>query len=257
VHIQIAASVLGLPPSRIRLHQSNTDLVDHDTGAYGSTGTVVAGTATYRAAATLRQALLDRAAAQLRMSAVDLRLEGDGIAGAATPLPLATLAPAEASGHYDVTRRTVAFNVQGFRVAVNPDTGELRVLKSVQAADAGRVINPLQCRGQVEGGVAQALGGTLHEEVLVDDAGRVNTPNLRSYHIPTCADVPPTEVLFAEVPDRLGPFGAKSMSEGPFNPVAPALANAIRDAIGVRFFRTPIRADQIWLALQARKAAGP
>jgi putative selenate reductase molybdopterin-binding subunit len=74
---------------------------------------------------------------------------------------------------------------------------------------------------------------------------------LRTYHIPSCADVPPTEVLFAETSDRLGPFGAKSMSEAPYNPVVPALANAIRDATGVRFLSTPIRADQIWQALNS------
>jgi putative selenate reductase molybdopterin-binding subunit len=119
----------------------------------------------------------------------------------------------------------------------------------VQAADAGRVINPMQCRGQVEGGVAQAIGAALYERVILDDSGRVSSRNLRSYHIPTCADVPATEVLFVDTSDRLGPLGAKSMSEAPYNPVAPALANAIRDATGVRFPSLPIRTDRIWQAM--------
>ncbi len=126
----------------------------------------------------------------------------------------------------------MSFNVHGFRVAVRPATGEVRILRSVQAADAGTVINPRQCRGQVEGGVAQALGAALHEHVDIDAGGRVATRSLRAYHLPAFADVPRTEVLFAGTSDPLGPLGAKPMSEAPFNPVAPALANAIRDATG-------------------------
>ncbi|MEA2832571.1 MAG: putative selenate reductase molybdopterin-binding subunit [Methylobacteriaceae bacterium] len=256
VHVQIAAAVLGVSPSRIRLHQSDTDIVAHDTGAYGSTGTVVAGTATQKAAEALRSLLIERAAEKLGAAARDVKLTQDAATAGGASVPLCAFAPLEAYGHHDVKKRSIAFNVQGFRVAVNPETGELRILKSVQAADAGFVINPMQCRGQVEGGVVQALGAALYEEVLLDETGRVATRNLRSYHIPACADAPLTEVLFAKASDRLGPFGAKSMSEGPFNPVAPALANAIRDAIGVRFHSTPIKADRIWLALQDREKAG-
>ncbi|HWK47081.1 MAG TPA: molybdopterin-dependent oxidoreductase [Stellaceae bacterium] len=250
VHVQIAASVLGTLPSRIRLCQSNTDAVDHDTGAYGSTGTVVAGTATLRAAEALRVLLLERAAALLARPASGMTLEPDSVVAGTDRLALADLGPLQASGRCDGTPRSVAFNVHGFRVAVQPRTGELRILRSIQAADAGRVINPMQCRGQIEGGVAQALGATLYEAMRLDEAGRVTNSTLRTYHIPTCADVPPTEVLFADTVDRLGPFGAKSMSEAPFNPVAPALANAVRDATGVRFLSTPIRVDRIWQALQ-------
>jgi putative selenate reductase molybdopterin-binding subunit len=133
----------------------------------------------------------------------------------------------------------------------------LPILKSVQAADAGQVINPMQCRGQIEGGLAQALGAALYEAVTLDDSGRVTSRDLRGYHIPACADVPPTEVLFAETTDRLGPLGAKSMSEAPYDPVAPALANAIRDATGVRFLSIPIRIDRIWQALHTAQPADP
>ena len=126
-------------------------------------------------------------------------------------------------GNWGGTPRSVAFNVHGFRVAVNTGTGELRILQSVQAADAGVVVNPRQCRGQIEGGIAQALGAVLYEEVKVDDAGRVTTDILRQYHIPSFADVPRSEVYFATTNDSTGPLGAKSMSESPFNPVAPAL----------------------------------
>ena len=91
----------------------------------------------------------------------------------------------------------MSFTVQGFRVAVCAGTGEIRILQSVQAVDAGTVLNPVQLRGQVEGGVAQALGAALFEEVRLDPGGRVTTRALREYHVPVLADVPPTEVLFA------------------------------------------------------------
>jgi putative selenate reductase molybdopterin-binding subunit len=104
-------------------------------------------------------------------------------------------------------------------------------------------------RGQIEGGIAQALGATLYEEVMVAPDGRIADSSLRNYHIPAFADVPRTEVLFADTCDRFGPFGAKSMSVSPYNPVAAALANAMADATGIRFQSLPLRADRNFAAL--------
>jgi putative selenate reductase molybdopterin-binding subunit len=114
------------------------------------------------------------------------------------------------------------------------------------------VLNPVQLRGQVEGGVGQALGAALFEEVRLDSRGRVTTRALREYHVPVLADVPPTEVLFAGTFDPFGPYGAKPMSEAPFNPVAPALANAVGDATGVRLTALPLRRDRVYEELNAQ-----
>jgi len=119
----------------------------------------------------------------------------------------------------------------------------------VHAADAGRVINPMQCRGQIEGAVAQSLGATLYEEMVIDDAGRVVNPTFRNYHLPQFADVPRTEVLFADTFDAIGPFGAKSMSESPYNPINAAIGNALADATGIRFCQTPFKPDRIFHAI--------
>jgi CO/xanthine dehydrogenase Mo-binding subunit len=100
----------------------------------------------------------------------------------------------------------------------------------------------------VEGGVGQAIGATLFEEIRIDAKGRVENPAFRGYHIPAWADLPRTEVLFADTIDSIGPFGAKSMSESPFNPVAPALANAVADAVGVRLRDLPLAADKLFRA---------
>ena len=147
------------------------------------------------------------------------------------------------------TPRSVAFNVQAFRIAVNKRTAAIKILRSVHAADAGRVINPMQCRGQIEGGVAQSLGATLYEEMVIDDAGRVVNPTFRNYHLPQFADVPRTEVLFADTFDAIGPFGAKSMSESPYNPINAAMGNALADATGIRFCQTPFKPDRIFHAI--------
>jgi CO/xanthine dehydrogenase Mo-binding subunit len=112
------------------------------------------------------------------------------------------------------------------RVAVHKVTGQIRILKSVQAADAGRVANPMQCRGQVEGGVAQSLGAALYEEMIIDDGGRIINPCFRDYHLPQYADVPRTEVLFADTYDTVGPMGAKSMRRAPIIRLPPRNAFA-------------------------------
>ena len=269
VHAQIAASALKTTVDRIRVHQSDTELVRHDTGAYGSTGTVVAGLATHRAAEALSIRLLDYATATLGRTGEGPTLDGDAVAWRDHEVLLSNLARLaaetgavlEANGRADGTPRSVAFNVQAFEVAVHRLSGIVKILRSIHAADAGTVMNPLQCRGQVEGGVAQALGAALYEEVLIDAEGRVSNASFRGYHIPAFADIPRTEVHFADTYDSVGPLGAKSMSESPYNPVAAALGNAIRDATGVRPTRTPFKADELYRHViekdEARRAHPP
>lgn len=257
VHQQIAATVLQTSTRRVRLRQADSDLVEHDTGAFGSTGTVVAGRATHAAATGLAEKIRERAAGILGAPIDECLLVGDRVMHGGESVSLADLAAAgalEASGYWGGTPRSVAFNVQGFRIAIDEATGELRILRSIHAADAGVVVNPEQCRGQIEGGIAQAIGATLHEIVRVDVTGRVTSDILRQYHVPTFADVPRSEISFANTSDVLGPLGAKSMSESPFNPVAPALAAAIRDATGIRLTTTPFTRDRIHAAILDRDA---
>lgn len=258
VHQQIAAGELATTVDRITIRQSDTDVVRHDTGAFASTGTVVAGKATLRAARALADQLLDFAAAQLGVERANCRLTEEAVLHPGGRLLLKEVYAASravglalaADGHFGGTPRSVAFNAHWFRVAVDPGSGEIRILRSVHAADAGKVMNPMQCRGQVEGGVAQALGATLLEQVLLDERGAVDTAAFRRYRLPQYADVPRTEVHFMETADAIGPLGAKSMSESPFNPVAPALANALRDATGVRFTEVPLLRDRVWRELE-------
>ncbi|MGQ4596985.1 molybdopterin cofactor-binding domain-containing protein [Nocardia sp. R6R-6] len=254
VHAQLAAAVLDADLSRIVIRHADTDLVEHDTGAFGSTGIVVAGKAVYAAASALRAILLVRAAQLSGVPEHDCALISGGVRCGEQLLGAAELladGDLTARGEHGGSPRSVSFNVHAFRVAVHPGTGSVRILQSVQAADAGVVLNPVQCRGQVEGGVAQAIGTALYEDMR-SDHGVVLTRTLRHYHVPQFADVPRTEVYFADTNDALGPLGAKSMSESPYNPVAPALANAIRDAVGVRLDRLPMTADRVWAAMREK-----
>jgi putative selenate reductase molybdopterin-binding subunit len=251
VHAQLAAAALSTTPDRVRIRQSDTRLLKHDTGAYGSTGIVVAGLATQRAAEALAAQILTHAAKILDIDVARCRLGGSGIAADTRYLSLGALHSQveggfSATGESSGTPRSLAFNAHGFRVAVHCPTGKIEILQSVHAADAGTVLNGVQCRGQVEGGVAQALGAALFEDLQLGLDGGITTTAFRNYHIPAMADLPVTEVMFADTYDALGPRGAKPMSESPFNPVAPALANAIADATGVRLQSTPFLPDRIF-----------
>ncbi|PPF84503.1 aldehyde oxidase [Subtercola sp. Z020] len=277
VHSQLAATALNTDPAEFVIRQSDTDVVPYDTGAFGSAGTVVAGKAVLAAATALALKLREGAASLTGIPVDEWMLEADGLRAGSRFVPLADVAasvvPAPvpqtvsipggrarvvatpvgitATGEHDGAQRSLAFNVHAFRVAVHTGTGEVRILQSVHGADAGFVINPEQCRGQVEGGVAQGIGTAMFEELIIGEAGEVLTSVLRNYHLPSLSDVPPTEVYFAETTDGLGPFGAKSMSESPYNPVPAALANAVRNAVGVRPHELPISRDRVWRLLNA------
>ncbi|QRY46353.1 molybdopterin-dependent oxidoreductase [Mycolicibacterium boenickei] len=253
VHTQLAAEALNTVTDRIVIHQSDTAATGYDTGAFGSAGTVVAGRATVAACRQMRTALESAAARITGTAPRRCVLDRNGVQCGDQLVDFGSL-PTTLRGHgrHEGTPRSVAFNVHAFRVAVNTRTGEVRILQSVHAADAGVVLNPEQCRGQVEGGVAQGIGSALYEEMIIgtdDSAGTVMTRALRDYHLPQLADIPRTEVYFADTYDVLGPLGAKSMSESPYNPVAPALANAIARACGARLHQLPMTPARVWRTL--------
>lgn len=260
VHTQIVATDLDTDGAHIRLHNSDTDGTSHDTGAFASAGITVAGKALHAAALTMRRVLCETASAITGVPVTACAPAVDGVLADGRLLPFAEVIAAapEQYRHEDGLRtdgaeygefRSLAFNVHAVRVAVDVDTGKVLLLQSVQSADAGTVMNPEQCRGQVEGGVAQAIGSALYEEVMTGEDGALQTQVFRTYRVPQMADIPDTEVYFADTSDDLGPFGAKSMSESPYNPVAPAIANAIRRAVGVRPYETPMSRDRVWRML--------
>lgn len=254
VQRQIAATILGCGVDRIKVINADTDQTPFDTGTFGSVGTIITGTATRQASEVLKSQILTLAHRYTK-SPLETCVLGDGeIRHAGGAISLADFfAQATRDGQkVNAVRkcagepRTVSFNVHGFRLAVHRITGRIEILQSVHAADAGFVMNPMQCRGQVEGATAQGVGWCLFERMTFNDKGEPLNTTFRNYRLPTYADTPRTEVYFADTHDTIGPLGAKSMSESPINPIAPAMANALRDATGIRFASTPFSADRIF-----------
>ncbi|MGA3086258.1 MAG: molybdopterin cofactor-binding domain-containing protein [Thermodesulfobacteriota bacterium] len=158
-------------------------------------------------------------------------------------LPPASL---EVTAAWSTLPRATAFLVHGFRLAVHCVTGEIRILQSVQVCDASTILNPMQARGQVESGIAQGIGTTLFERMVLDDHGAVINSTLRNYRIPAFADITRSEVFFAKTNDPYGPLGAKPFGESPVIPVSAASGNALADATGLRFTSLPFSADRIY-----------
>jgi putative selenate reductase molybdopterin-binding subunit len=259
-HCQLAAAVLNTRANRIAIINGDTDRTPYDTGTFASTGTVVAGQAVEKTAAALREVLIDFASRQFGCETADCCLQDDSIIRANRKIPLAELyaAGVKVGDRFEVRRkaylspRTVGFNVQGVRVAVHRVTGEVATLQSVHAADIGKLINPMQCRGQIDGAIAMGFGWALSEKMVYDGNGAMVNPSLRDYHIPTFADVPRSEIYFADTYDSVGPLGAKAQGECAINAVAPAIANAVADATGVRFTDLPLTPDRIFERLGRR-----
>jgi putative selenate reductase molybdopterin-binding subunit len=255
-HRQIAASVLGARADSVAIINADTDLTPYDTGTFASTGTVVAGQAVNLAANALRENIIEFASRHTGTDPAACRLDDGVVVCGNRQIALADLhAAGNKAGHRFESKRkaylsprTVAFNAHGVRLAVHCVTGEIRILHSVHGADIGRLINPMQCRGQIDGAIGMGFGWALTEKMVYDGGTMVN-PSLRNYRIPAFADVPPTEVFFADTYDTIGPLGAKSQGECAINPVAPAVANALANATGVRFPHLPFTPDRIFMKL--------
>ena len=146
-----------------------------------------------------------------------------------------------------------SFGAHFAEVEVNTDTGQVRVLRYVAAHDSGRILNPMLAVNQVEGGVSQMLGFTLSEEMVTDStSGTTLNANFLEHKSPTILEYPDIQVVFADVVDPIGPYGAKALGEPPSIGVAPAVANAIRDAVGIEVRDLPATPDRI-LDLLAEK----
>ena len=185
-HRQIAAEMLATRAGRIDIVNADTDLTPYDTGTFASTGTVVAGQAVALTAAALRDNILDYASRRMDVPLAECRLADEEVVCGSRRIPLSELYAVgtrerhrfEARRKSYLSPRTVAFNVHGVRVAVNRVTAEIRILHSVHAADIGRLINPMQCRGQIDGAIAMGIGWALTENMVhdVDGAGRESQP---------------------------------------------------------------------------------
>lgn len=260
---QMAAEVLGVPLSDVVMYSSDTDMTPFDTGAYASSTTYISGTAVKKAAEQIADQIRERAALMLDLNEWhDIRLENrmavapDGRAVSMERIALHSLHQHDqrqlmASASYVSSASPPPFAGQFVEVEVDMETGQVTVNKLVMAVDAGMPINPMTASGQVEGGMVQALGYGHCEEMVYDAGGRMVNAALGPYYIYRADEVPELKAILVQTHEPTGPFGAKAIAEIPKDGVAPAIANAVFDATGVRIRRIPFTPQRVHDALAA------
>lgn len=263
---QIAAETLGVSLRKIVVRSGDTDFTPFDVGAYASSTTIISGGAVKKAAEKVREQILCVASKMLEVPVEDLSCRDDQVVAqgdSPKSVPMAEVALhamyrekmqiMEGASHFNLDSPP-PFCAQFAEVEVDTETGRVRVVNLVTAVDLGVAINPMQAEGQAEGAVAQSLGYALSEEMLLDGTGRMVNPNFLDYKMFTAKDMPQMQTLLVETQEPLGPYGAKSVAEVPINAPAPAIANAIFHAIGVRFRQLPLHPEIVLRALREKAA---
>lgn len=264
---QQAAEVLGVPVEDVIVYSSDTDFTPFDKGAYASSTTYISGAAVVHAAEQVAERLRVRAARMLseqigkkvRATAVRLK-DRRAWAPDGSSVTLAEVA-LDALHHQDQEQimavasfvspvSPVPFAAQFAEVTVDTETGAVHVDRLVMAVDSGVIVNPLTASGQIEGGMTQALGYAVCEEMRYDGEGRPRERSLSDYHIFQAHEMPELQTIFVETIEPSHPFGVKAVAEIPMDGVAPAVGNAVLDACGADVRIAPITPERVWRALQ-------
>ncbi|HEV8587062.1 MAG TPA: xanthine dehydrogenase family protein molybdopterin-binding subunit [Methylomirabilota bacterium] len=272
----IVAETLGVPLERVDVVNSDTAVKPWDVGVHASRTTFIAGNAARLAAEKLRDDLLAMAAEQLDEPVERLTVQDGAIFVTAEPQRRLPYERVARGGHYQPGGRTLVaeafydppttmldkdlrgnvsaaygFAAQAVALDVEEATGTIRVRRVASAHDVGRALNPLAAEGQIHGGIHMGLGYALAERLVVED-GQVLTASFMDYAILRADDMPELAVRLIESHDAEGPFGAKGLGESGVIPVSAAVANAVHDAIGVRFTELPITPARVHAALMRR-----
>jgi CO/xanthine dehydrogenase Mo-binding subunit len=261
---QIAAEELSCDPEAIRIQILDTDSgVASDSGIGGSRGTRVTSGAAYQAARAAKESLFNLAEKLLGWSKDDMTLAEREIVDKKTKKrqrwdellsEVGRSITGESFNKDDGQSPVTAFAAQVAEVSVDPETGEVKLRKITTAHDTGMIMNPIGHQGQIDGGVVQGIGYGLIEQLPVHD-GRVEVAHFGEYKIPTLKDIPALKTILLESESGVGPYKVKGIGENPISPVAPAIANAIEDAVGVRIRDLPITAEKVYAALRLKGRA--
>jgi putative selenate reductase molybdopterin-binding subunit len=259
---QMAAEVLGVPIEDMITYSSDTDFTPFDKGAYASSTTYISGTAAVNAAKVVAWRIKVRATMMLGLPESEyesIRLaDRHAIAPDGRSVSLADIALDSLHKNNQEQIMGVAsyvspvspppFAAQFAEVTVDTETGQVTVDRLVMAVDSGVIINPLTASGQIEGGMTQALGYAVCEEMRYDEKGNALERDFDRYHIFRADEMPELETIFVETFEPSHPFGVKAVAEIPMDGVAPAVGNAILDAIGVNVDENPVTPERIWKA---------
>jgi 4-hydroxybenzoyl-CoA reductase subunit alpha len=280
MQVQIAAEVLGVHPSRIRLVAADTELTPIDLGSYSSRVTFMAGNACLTAAKNMREQIFAAVAQKLTCDPARLEARDDFIFQRDDPakrlgfddaviLAIATdhhgglvaqgsyTPPEEARGgrHKGAgvgPSPSYSYSAQVAEVSVDTETGQVHIERIVAAHDCGRALNPVTVDGQIIGSVYMGFGQAMQEEMIWEN-GRLMNSSFLEYRIPSTLETPPIESIIVESEDPEGPFGAKEAGEGSLAATIPAIANAIYDAVGVRITTLPLSREKIFQALREKE----
>lgn len=262
--VLVAAEILQVPPGQVQLIQGDTESGPYAGASGGSQTTYTVSAAVARAAESVKRQLLDMAAEQFEASVEDLELvagnaQVKGVPGRAIAIgQLAKRAeshnggagPIVGEGRSALEKSAPAFVAHLVRVRVDTETGEVTPLQYVSIQDVGFALNPTLVEGQIQGGSVQGLGWGLHEAMRYDERGQLLSASFMDYDIPKFDTVPPIEAIQIENRSTLNPFGVRGVGEPPITAGGAAIANAIRDAVGVRVTELPVRAETLWQAMQ-------
>jgi len=266
---QMAAEVLGVPVDDILVYSSDTDFTPFDVGAYASSTTYISGTATVRAAEIVAERIRLRAARMIgeqgggQVDPEEILLEDrravspDGRSVTLSDVGHDSLHKTDQEqimgvASYVSPSSPPPFAAQFAEVTVDTQTGAVIVDRLVMAVDSGVIVNPITASGQIEGGMAQALGYAICEEMLYDDLGNARERDLVDYHIFRADEMPKLETIFVQTYEPSHPFGVKAVAEIPMDGVAPAVGNAIMDACGANLTVNPATPERIWRALHEK-----
>jgi aerobic carbon-monoxide dehydrogenase large subunit len=251
---QVCASHLGLPYERIAVVHGDTGVIPEGMGAFGSRAAMLGGAAVMRASEQVRKRLLEAAADVLEALPADLQLTADGVSVVGAPsrtVSLSRLLSSEGGVIKEEDRFVCEllgfpYGIHFAAVEVDPASGAVHIHRFAVAYDIGRCINPVLVKGQIAGGFAQGLGGTLLEEFSFDANGQPLAASFMDYLLPTSEDVPDIEVLITEdAPSPLNPLGVKGAGEGGTAAVGAAIANAVSDALGREVTRLPLNPQRV------------
>jgi putative selenate reductase molybdopterin-binding subunit len=261
---QMAAEVLGVPLEDMITYSSDTDFTPFDKGAYASSTTYISGTAAVKAAEIVAERVRVRAAMILNLDEhKDIKLVNrQAIAPDGRTVPFTEIALDSLHKNNQEQIMGVAsyvspvspppFAAQFAEVTVDTETGAVTVDRLVMAVDSGVIVNPLTASGQIEGGMTQALGYAVCEEMRYDEKGNAIERDLDRYHIFRADEMPELETIFVETFEPSHPFGVKAVAEIPMDGVAPAVGNAILDAVGVNVDENPVTPEKVWRAFKNR-----
>jgi putative selenate reductase molybdopterin-binding subunit len=259
---QMAAEILGVPIDDMITYSSDTDFTPFDKGAYASSTTYISGTAAVKAAQIVAERIKIRAATLLGIddpNSIQLRDRHahapDGKSVSLVEIALDTLHKNNQEqimgvASYVSPVSPPPFAAQFAEVTVDTETGAVTVDKLVMAVDSGVIVNPLTASGQIEGGMTQALGYAVCEEMRYDNKGNAIERDFDRYHIFRADEMPELETIFVETFEPSHPFGVKAVAEIPMDGVAPAVGNAILDAVGVDVDEIPVTPEKVWKAIK-------